>query len=74
MDTLALNHMLNEALLADIGDGMDSIAGRLADAFDGWQRVGADPATIEFLGTIIGELGWWRGRIDAALEVPSGTH
>lgn len=74
MDTLTLNNMLNEALLADIGGGMDSIAGRLADLFDDWRQMGVDPAAVEFLGTIIGELGWWRGRIDAALEVPSGTH
>ncbi len=74
MDTLTLNHMLNEALLGDLGGGMDSIAGRLTDLFDGWRRSGADPGAIEFLGTIIGELGWWRGRIDAALVEPSGTH
>lgn len=31
----------------------------------------ADPSAIEFLGTTIGELGWWWGRIDAALVEPS---
>jgi hypothetical protein len=73
MDTLVLNHMLNEALLAEIGAGLDSIAGRLGDLHDGWRRMGADPSAVASVGTMLEELGWWRGRIDAALEVPSGT-
>ena len=73
MDTLVLDHMLNEALLAEIGDGLDSVAGRLAELHDGWRRMGADPSAVEFLGAILKELGWWRGRIDAAVGIPSGT-
>ena len=73
MDTLALNHMLNEALLAEIGDGLDSVAGRLAELHDGWSRLGADPSTLGCIGAILEDLGWWRGRIDAAVGIPSGA-
>lgn len=73
MDTVSLNNMLNEALLAELGDGLDSVADRLTCLYDGWRRMGADPAAVEFLGSVLGDLGWWRGRIDAAL-VPSGVH
>ena len=73
MDTLTLNHMLNEALLSEIGDGLDSVADRLIGLHDGLRRVGTPQATVDPLAAIIGELGWWRGRIDAALDVPSGT-
>jgi hypothetical protein len=73
MDTLTLNHMLNEALLSEIGDGLDSVADRLAALHDGLRRVGGHQSGVESLAAIIGELGWWRGRIDAALDVPSGT-
>ena len=73
MDTLTLNHMLNEALLSEIGDGLDSVADRLAVLHDGLRGVGGHQSGVEPLAAIIGELGWWRGRIDAALDVPSGT-
>ena len=73
MDTLVLDHMLNEALLAEIGEALDSIAGRLAGLHEGWRRAGADAASLGALGSMLEELGWWRGRIDAALETPSGT-
>ena len=71
MDTLVMNHMLNEALLCEIGDGLDSIADRLATVHDGLRR--ADRSAAGSLGAILEELGWWRGRIDAAIETPSGT-
>ena len=45
MDTLTLDSMMNEALLAEIGDGLDSVAGRLAAAARRVGRLGADPAT-----------------------------
>jgi hypothetical protein len=73
MDTLLLDHMLNEALLAEVGDGLDTIAGRLVGLDDEWRRMGADPSAVASLGAILEQLGWWRGRIDAALEIPSGT-
>ena len=74
MDTVTLNNMLNEALLADLGAGLDSVADRLTFLYEGWRRTNADPAAVEFLEGVLGDLGWWRGRIDAALDVPSGVH
>lgn len=74
MDTVVLNNMLNEALIADLGDGLDTVADRLTYLYDGWRRIGADPAEVEFLGSVLADLGWWRGRIDAALDAPSGSH
>lgn len=71
MDTLVLSHMLNEALLSEIGEGLDSIADRLATVHDGLRR--DDRSAAGALETILEELGWWRGRIDAAIEIPSGT-
>ena len=71
MDTLALNHMLNEALLSEIGDGLDSIADQVATVHDRLRT--ADQSAADSLGAILEELGWWRGRIDAAIEIPSGT-
>jgi hypothetical protein len=72
MDALAVDSLMNEALLAELGEGLDGVADRLATAHDAWARCGADPATTDYLAELLGELGWWRGRIDAALGPPSG--
>ena len=42
MDTVVLNNMLNEALIADLGDGLDTVADRLTYLYDGWRRIGAE--------------------------------
>jgi hypothetical protein len=72
MDELALNNMLYEMLLEQLGDGLDSVADRLIHLHDRWDRVGNDPADVEVLRTVLVELGWWSGQIDGALDHPSG--
>ena len=66
MDTVTLDRLLNQSLLVELGEGLDSIAGRLAGLYDGWRRDGADESSLAFIGQILGELGWWSGRAEAA--------
>ena len=73
MDALTIHSLMNEALLAELGDGLDSIADRIAAVHDRGAASGADPATLSFLGDLLTDLGWWRGRIDAAVDPLSGT-
>lgn len=71
MDVVTLNSLMNELLLAELGEGLDSLADRLTGLHDGWRRMGVDAVAVGFVGGMIEELGWWRGRIDAALAPPS---
>lgn len=73
MDALTIDSLMNEALLAELGQGLDGIAERIAAVHDRWAVAGADPATLRFLGDLLSELGWWRGRIDVAVEPVSGS-
>lgn len=73
MDALTVDSLMNEALLAELGDGLDAIADRIAVVHDWWSAAGADPATVGFLADLLESLGWWRGRIDAAVDPLSGV-
>ena len=73
MDVFTLNNLMNDLLLAELGVGLDGLAAQLARAEQGWASMGADPSTTAFLRGIVDELGWWRGRIDAALDPLSET-
>ena len=89
MDTLALNHMLNEALLLEIGDGLDSIAERLEQAQPGSRnntlnrvafRLGQiiaggelEEAEVESL-LIDGAMSLGLGEREAIATVHSGMH
>lgn len=70
MDAVALNNLLYEALLANLADGLDSVADRLIPVHDKWMHTGADPTAVEALGTVLVDLGWWRGQIDGVLDLP----
>lgn len=72
MDALTIDSLMNEALLAELGDGLDAIADRIAVVHDRWAAAGADQGTLGFLAELLESLGWWRGRIDAAVEPLSG--
>lgn len=73
MEALTVDSLLNEALLAELGVGLDGIAARIVVLHDGWAAVGADPATLAFLAGLVSDLGWWRGRIDASVGPLSGV-
>lgn len=68
MDEVVLNNLLDEMLLAELGDGFDSVADRLIQVHDRLARIGTDPTAVGVLRTVLIDLGWWRGRIDEALE------
>jgi len=72
-DVVTLNSLMNDLLLAELGEGLDSLADRLTGLYEGWRKMGADQASVAFVGAMLEELGWWRGRIDAALAPPSVT-
>jgi hypothetical protein len=73
MDASTVDSLMNEALLADLGDGLDAIADRIATVHDQWAAAGAGVGTLGFLADLLENLGWWRGRIDAAVDPLSGV-
>lgn len=66
MDLESLDRLLSQALLLDIHHGLEDIYERLADLYEGWQRMRADEEAIAYLGQILAELEWWSGRASAA--------
>src|SRR5690606_37508442 len=54
---VTLDSLMNEVLLAEVGEGLDSLAGRLEGLHDGWLRMGVDPVSVAYLGAMIEEMG-----------------
>ncbi len=73
MDALTVDSLMNEALLVELGVGLDAIADRIATVHDQWAGTGAGGDTLGFLADLLEILGWWRGRIDAAVSPLSGV-
>lgn len=73
MDALTIDSLMNDALLAELGEGVDAMADRIAAVHDRWAAAGADADTLGFLADLLENLGWWRGRIDAAVDPLSGV-
>lgn len=73
MDALTLDSLMNDALLAELGEGLDAIAHQIATVHDRWAAAGAGADTLGFLADLLENLGWWRGRVDAALDPLSGV-
>ncbi|MGH3848192.1 MAG: hypothetical protein ACRDRT_00505 [Pseudonocardiaceae bacterium] len=63
MDQYELDALLIDSLLTEAAEGLDSIADRLIALHDGWRADGADSDALAWLGQIIGDLGWWNGRL-----------
>lgn len=57
------SHTLTDQLLADASDGLDQIAGQLANLYSHWLEVGVDTRSIDWLAQQIAQLGWWSGRL-----------
>ena len=66
MNQTILDHLLANATLAEATDGLDRIADQLIGLHDAWRVGGADDHALAWLGGIIGQLGWWSGRMSAA--------
>ena len=63
MERSALDALLTDSLLLDAVEGLDSIANRLAHVYDEWRCSGVDSVAVDFLGVILTDLGWWKGRL-----------
>lgn len=57
------SHALTDQLLADASDGLDHVAGELANLYRHWLEVGVDARSIDWLAQQIAQLGWWSGRL-----------
>ena len=57
------SHALTDQLLADTSDGLDHVAGELANLYRHWLEVGVDARSIDWLAQQIAHLGWWSGRL-----------
>jgi hypothetical protein len=50
-------------VLTGASDAFDRIAERLIGLHDGWQAIGTDPTSLEWIKDLIFEAGWWSGRL-----------
>ena len=66
MDQTTIDHLLANATLAEASDGLDCIADELISLHDAWRHGAADDHALAWLAGIIGQLGWWSGRMSAA--------
>ena len=60
--------LLTDALLLDAVDGLDSIAGRLAELYDRMNASSANDGDVVLLATVLTDLGWWSGRFEGAIS------
>ncbi len=79
MDAATLDRLLTDSLLIDASVGIDRAAAQLGAMHRSWAHAGADKASLEWLGGLIGDLNWWSGCllgglscIDFEQEVPDG--
>jgi methionine salvage enolase-phosphatase E1 len=69
MDQTAIDHLLAISTLAEASE---SLADELIGLHDSWQSVGVADESLAWLGGLIGQLGWWSGRMTAA-AFPDGV-
>ncbi len=66
MDQTAIDHLLAISTLAEASESLDRIADELIGLHDSWQAVGVADESLAWLGGLIGQLGWWSGRMTGA--------
>lgn len=73
MDGVAVDRLVTDAVLLDAIEGLDSIASRLADAYDR-ARSGPDRAGVtDDLAAALAALGWWCGRLQGAISAETAA-
>src|SRR3546814_18604734 len=55
------SHALTDQILAEASDGLDHIAGELANLYPHWLEVGGDARHLDWLAQQITQPGWWSG-------------
>jgi hypothetical protein len=74
MDGVAVDRLVTDAVLLDAVEGLDSIASRLADAYD---RVAGGPKNeaevANDLAGVLADLGWWCGRLQGAVSAETAA-
>ncbi|MEY2472973.1 MAG: hypothetical protein QOK28_2302 [Actinomycetota bacterium] len=60
--------LLVDALLLDAVEGLDSIASRLIELYEGRNAASPESDEVALLGTVLTDLGWWRGRFQGAVS------
>lgn len=73
MDGVTIDRLVTDALLLDAVGGLDSIAARLADVYDSLGSCRDEVTVAESLGRILGELGWWSGRLQGAVSTETAA-
>lgn len=73
MDGVTIDRLVTDALLLDAVDGLDSVAGRLADIYDSVSGCWDKAVMAESLGGILAELGWWSGRLKGAVSTETAA-
>jgi methionine salvage enolase-phosphatase E1 len=66
MDHMTIDHLLAISTLAEASDSLDLIAEELIGLHESWRARGAADDSLTWLGGLIGQLGWWSGRMTAA--------
>src|SRR3546814_15714431 len=59
------SHALTEQLLAEASDGLDHIAGELANMYRHWLEMGVEARFVDWVAPQIAKLCWWSGRSGA---------
>ncbi len=72
MDQTTVDHLLAISTLAEASESLDRIADELIGLQDSWRNTGAADSALAWLGDLIGQLGWWSGRMTAA-AFPDGV-
>lgn len=73
MDGVTVDRLVTDAMLLDAVEGLDSIASRLADAYD---RVAGGPdgaGVVDDLAAALAGLGWWCGRLQGAVSAETAA-
>ncbi len=67
MDQTTIDHLLAISTLAEASESLDRIADELIGLYDSWRGADVADESLAWLGGLIGQLGWWSGRMtDAA--------
>ncbi len=66
MDQTTIDHLLAISTLAEASDSLDRIADELIGLHDSWRSAGVADESLAWLGGLIGQLGWWSGRMTGA--------
>ncbi len=73
MDPTTIDHLLAISTLAEASESLDRIADELIRLHDSWRSVGVADESLAWLGDLIGQLGWWSGRMTGAAYPDKGS-